>query len=152
MKINLYCIAKKEKEDDFIVHYQKLCKQFGAELKIFNLFNTEVLQAQKKSAKEAQSSYTKILSPYLSKNHTANNIALHPDAKTCDSFIFSKMLDCMHVNFFIGGSFGFEENFLKETRTLSLSKLTMSHKIAKIVLCEQIYRGLSILHKHPYHK
>jgi 23S rRNA (pseudouridine1915-N3)-methyltransferase len=30
--------------------------------------------------------------------------------------------------------------------------LTYAHKIANIVLCEQIFRGLCINHNHPYHK
>ncbi len=30
--------------------------------------------------------------------------------------------------------------------------MTFSHEVAKIVLCEQIYRALSIIFKHPYHK
>lgn len=148
MKINLYCIAKKDKEDEFVAHYQKLCKQFGAQLNIINLFNSEIQNAHKKSEQEAKSSYTRILSPYLG----SNNVALHPDSKMYDSFEFSKILDCASVNFFIGGAFGFEKNFLDKTKTLSLSALTLSHGVAKIVLCEQIYRGLSILHKHPYHK
>ncbi|CCF79680.1 LSU m3Psi1915 methyltransferase RlmH  len=35
---------------------------------------------------------------------------------------------------------------------LSLSPLTFSHQIAKLVLCEQIFRALSLLNHHPYHK
>ncbi len=59
----------------------------------------------------------------------------------------------MSIKFFIGGAYGFEENFLKKSdQVISLGKLTMSHKIAKAVLLEQIYRGFSILTIHPYHK
>jgi len=59
----------------------------------------------------------------------------------------------MSVKFFIGGAYGFEESFLKKSdKVISLGKITMSHKIAKAVLLEQIYRGFSILSNHPYHK
>ncbi|CBG39397.1 23S rRNA (pseudouridine(1915)-N(3))-methyltransferase RlmH [Helicobacter mustelae] len=149
MKINLYCIAKKDWEDDFVAHYQRLCRQFGARLEIYNIFHAEILQAQKKNPKDAQMSYAKFLSPYLSGDL---DIALHKDSKVYDSLAFSALLESKNINFFIGGAFGFEQNFLKQTKTLSLSALTLSHGVAKIVLCEQIYRGLSILHKHPYHK
>ncbi|MDN5377136.1 MAG: rRNA (pseudouridine1915-N3)-methyltransferase, partial [Sulfurospirillum sp.] len=45
------------------------------------------------------------------------------------------------------------EEFLKKTdKVISLSKLTYAHKIAKVVLLEQIYRGLCIKNNHPYHK
>jgi hypothetical protein len=37
-------------------------------------------------------------------------------------------------------------------KIISLSRLTYAHKIAKVVLFEQIYRGLCIKNNHPYHK
>jgi len=36
--------------------------------------------------------------------------------------------------------------------TISLSDLTMAHKVANVVLTEQIFRALSIQNNHPYHK
>ncbi|NOZ89758.1 MAG: 23S rRNA (pseudouridine(1915)-N(3))-methyltransferase RlmH, partial [Epsilonproteobacteria bacterium] len=35
---------------------------------------------------------------------------------------------------------------------ISFGKITMSHKLTKVVLMEQIFRGLTILNNHPYHK
>lgn len=62
------------------------------------------------------------------------------------------MIKC-RLNFFVGGAYGFEDSFLKKSNAvISLGKITMSHKIAKVVLLEQIYRGFSILSNHPYHK
>jgi len=71
-----------------------------------------------------------------------------------DSFAFSKLLeDRLTINFFIGGAYGFDREFLKMCdTTLSLSDLTMAHKVANLVLTEQIFRGLAILNNHPYHK
>ena len=74
--------------------------------------------------------------------------------KKVDSFGFSKLLsDRLTINFFIGGAYGFDREFLKKCdTTISLSDLTMAHKIANLVLCEQIFRSLAILNNHPYHK
>lgn len=149
MRINLYCIAKNQQEEELVIHYQKLCRQFGAELRIFNIFNMDILQAQKKSKKEARASYARALSNYLKRG---NNIILHPEGKMIDSLGFSKILQDNEVNFYIGGAYGFDEDFLSQGKILSLSSLTLAHKVAKIVLCEQFYRGLSILNHHPYHK
>ncbi len=57
------------------------------------------------------------------------------------------------INFFIGGAFGFEKDFLNQCdKVISISDMTMAHKIANIVLLEQVFRGLCILNNHPYHK
>ena len=35
---------------------------------------------------------------------------------------------------------------------LSLGPMTMAHELARVVLCEQVYRALTILKGHPYHR
>jgi len=35
---------------------------------------------------------------------------------------------------------------------LSLGSMTMAHELARVVLCEQVYRALTILNGHPYHR
>ena len=52
----------------------------------------------------------------------------------------------------IGGAFGFSESLKQKANGLiSLSSLTLTHQMARIVLVEQIYRAFTILNKHPYH-
>lgn len=152
MKISLFSIAKKEKDhfDPITKDYQKLISRF-AKLEDHNLFNKKISQAQALGQKEAQESYREVFEPQMSKSY---NILLHPDGKLIDSFDFSKLLaDKMSINFFIGGAYGFDEKMIQQgDQVISLGKLTMSHKIAKLVLLEQIYRGFSIIHNHPYHK
>ena len=82
------------------------------------------------------------------------NIALDVLGKSVDSFAFSKLLeDKNEVNFFIGGAYGFQREFLdKCDATISLSNLTFAHKVATLVLSEQIFRSLAIINNHPYHK
>jgi len=39
-----------------------------------------------------------------------------------------------------------------DTLLLSLGPITLAHELARVVLCEQIYRALTILRGHPYHR
>ncbi len=53
----------------------------------------------------------------------------------------------------IGGDEGLNESVRKQARfTWSLSKLTLPHRIARVVVLEQLYRAFEILRGGPYHK
>jgi len=152
MKIDIISIAKKERTiyDPLYKELIKMISRF-AKVQDIELFPKDVAKSHTISAKSAQQAYTRALEPYINGGFC---VSLHPDGKMCNSFDFSKLLnDRMSVKFFIGGAYGFEDEFLKKSDVvISLSELTMSHKIAKSVLLEQIYRGFSILNNHPYHK
>jgi len=152
MNINVYSIAKEQKNlyEDIVKELSKMVGKY-AKLEDKNIFNSKIATAQTIGKEKSQEAYTQSFEPFLNKGY---NIALHPDAKELDSFEFSKLLsDRMSVQFFIGGAYGLESSFLTSCdRVVSLSKLTLSHKVAKVVLFEQIFRGLSILNNHPYHK
>jgi len=152
MKVDIISIAKKEKSI-YEPLYKELTKMISRFAKVsdIELFPKDVAKSHTISASSAQQAYTKALQSYQGSGFC---ISLHPDGKLVDSFEFSKLLnDKISVKFFIGGAYGFEDEFLKKSdAVISLGKITMSHKIAKAVLLEQIYRGFSILSNHPYHK
>lgn len=57
------------------------------------------------------------------------------------------------IAFLVGGPVGLSEEVKARARlVLSLSRMTMAHEIALVVLCEQIYRAFTILRGEPYHK
>ena len=57
------------------------------------------------------------------------------------------------VAFLIGGAFGLDPDLVRGcTRSLSLSRMTLPHDMARLVLAEQIYRAGTILRGQPYHK
>ena len=152
MNIEIVSIAKREKTlyDPLYKELTKMISRF-ATVKDTEIFSKDVTKAHTISPQAAQKAYTKALEAYIGKDFC---ITLHPDGKLVDSFEFSKLLnDKMSVKFFIGGAYGFEKDFLNQSNAvISLGKITMSHKIAKVVLLEQIYRGFAILSNHPYHK
>lgn len=56
------------------------------------------------------------------------------------------------LTFVIWDANGFSPEFKAEAdEIISLSPMTLSHQIARLVLLEQLYRAFTILHNHPYH-
>ncbi len=57
------------------------------------------------------------------------------------------------VSFLVGGPYGLAPLALKDSElVLSLSSMTLPHQMARLLVLEQIYRALAIIHKEPYHK
>lgn len=57
------------------------------------------------------------------------------------------------VAFVIGGPNGLDPEFVREAKERwSLSKLTLPHRIARLIVAEQLYRACTILRGEPYHK
>lgn len=148
--MRVYYIAKassgafKSLED----HYVKLIGSFS-KVELKPIFNSQIEKSQKISQESAQSSYTKAFDGVQ-----GYKVALHERGKLLDSYQFAELLENHpHINFFIGGAYGLEESFVDGCNfALSLSPLTLSHDLARAVLLEQIYRGLTINNNHPYHK
>ena len=75
-----------------------------------------------------------------------------------NSIEFSELLNKNMVSsanelvFIIGGAFGFSESVYKCANTkLSLSKMTFSHQMVRMIFKEQLYRAFTILKGEKYH-
>lgn len=57
------------------------------------------------------------------------------------------------INFIIGGSWGLSNQVKSASQfKLSMSRMTFPHQMARVVLCEQIYRAFEISNNGKYHK
>lgn len=55
--------------------------------------------------------------------------------------------------FIIGGADGIDESLKQQaSEMIRLSSLTLPHAMARLILCEQLYRALSVVRNHPYHR
>lgn len=86
-------------------------------------------------------------------------VALDPGGKTPDSFELAAMLTQWEdqglgtVCFLIGGHLGLHRSVLDQAQvTLSLSRLTFTHEMTRLILLEQLYRAWTIKAGHKYHK
>ena len=71
---------------------------------------------------------------------------------------FAEKISALNLNgisnltFAIGGAFGLSEELRRAAAfRLSLSKMTLTHQMARLVLVEQIYRAFKINRNEPYH-
>lgn len=54
--------------------------------------------------------------------------------------------------FVVGGAFGFSPGMYELANgKLSMSKMTTSHQLIRVVFLEQLYRAMTILNNEPYH-
>lgn len=74
-------------------------------------------------------------------------------SKYFSDFFKKKMIDgCKEIIFIIGGPNGIDKNLKKSYQSYSFGELTWPHILVRLMLVEQIYRSLSIIQNHPYHK
>ena len=84
--------------------------------------------------------------------------ALDEDGELLDSLEFANkirdfMEDNLDIVFIVGDANGLPSDVIKNSNmVLSLSKLTLPHLLARVVLIEQLYRSFSIINNIPYHK
>ena len=84
-------------------------------------------------------------------------VALEVDGRALSSHELAKWIgraeneSVQTVVFLIGGAYGLPEAVSKKADLrLSLSAMTFPHRLARLVLAEQIYRAFSILRNEPY--
>lgn len=98
---------------------------------------------------------TKILSHVKSNDHL---VLLDENGAHLSSEEFAKWLNKKFVSiqgdliFVVGGAYGFHSN-LKEraNEQLSLSSMTFTHQMVRVIFAEQLYRAMTILKNEPYH-
>lgn len=85
-------------------------------------------------------------------------IALNISGKNYSSRKFTQKLESFklthsRISFLIGDADGLSQEVLSHSdEQLSLSSFTLPHRIALLVLCEQLYRASEITYNTPYHK
>lgn len=84
-------------------------------------------------------------------------IALERTGKRVSSVEFAQLIkdgagSGSHLAFVIGGTAGLDPAFLEKSRTkISLSPMTFTHEMARVILLEQTYRAMTILAGKAYH-
>lgn len=68
------------------------------------------------------------------------------------SWLEKKQQITRHLVFVVGGPYGFSEAvYARANEKLSLSKMTFSHQMIRLIFVEQVYRACTIIKGEPYH-
>ncbi len=85
-------------------------------------------------------------------------ILLDENGKTFNSVGFAGFVQkqmntgVKNLNFVVGGAYGFSPKIYAQANArISLSKMTFSHQVIRIIFMEQLYRAMTILRNEPYH-
>ena len=119
------------------------------------LFIHEVKAHSENLDKEAKEVSSKLQE--LSNDSNPFIVLLTENGKQFTSTNFSKWLsdkyETQKIIFIIGGASGHGQDIINRAHfKLSLSELTYPHKLARLLLVEQIYRAQTIKANHPYNK
>jgi len=67
-------------------------------------------------------------------------------------FLLKNMNSGRDIVLLIGGAYGFsEEVYSRANDKISLSRLTFSHQLVRLIFAEQLYRAMTIIRGEPYH-
>lgn len=159
LTVNIICVGKlKEK------FWVDACKEYAKRLQGFCRFNIVEVDEEKTVDNPNESQIGKILAcegeriiKKLSKGSKV--IAMCIEGKIYSSPEIAHILDNIAVegvstiDFVIGGSWGLSDAVKRKASiALSMSKMTFPHQLARVMLCEQIYRGFQISTGGKYHK
>lgn len=151
LKLTLIAFGKiKNKEykalyDEYIKRLSPYAKVETVELEPESFNSGEEIRAKKKEAEK--------LLDYIHRHKLGTVILCDERGKEFTSEEFAKELDKLgEAVLVIGGTLGFGEA-VKEMHQvkIALSKMTMPHELARVVLAEQLYRAATILQNKTYH-
>jgi 23S rRNA (pseudouridine1915-N3)-methyltransferase len=155
MKITLILIGKTDK-DYFVKAIEEYTKRVARyckfEIKVIpELRNTKSMSVDVQMQKEAES-----ILPLI--QGVQEVVLLDEHGQEFTSVEFSKFIEKRMVAgqrdlfFVVGGPYGFAEKVKSVANSkISLSKLTYSHQLVRLVFVEQLYRAFTIIKGEPYH-
>lgn len=155
MKITFICIGKTSKdfllkgEQEYLNRLKHYCKFERIEL-------SDIKNAKNLSHDQLKKEESNLFLSKIPQNDEL--ILLDERGKDLSSVEFSKYLDkkaiagTKGITFLVGGAFGFsQEIYDRANYKISLSKMTFSHQMIRMIFFEQLYRAFTISKGESYH-
>jgi 23S rRNA (pseudouridine1915-N3)-methyltransferase len=148
---------KQGPERELYTHYLARAEALGRKLKLTPLITVEIAESRAQHESERMRAEAKAL---LAKIPPGDKVVcLDRRGDDLDSEAFSHGLRAFRdggargLVYVVGGPDGLASAALERADLIvSLGRITLPHGLVRIVLAEQIYRAMSILAGHPYHR
>jgi len=155
MKVRLLSVGKTDNE-----HLAQLIEEYRKRVNFYIPFEMTVV-ADLKNKKNISAEEQKTLEGnlLLKSLQPGDHVVLLDDkGKQYTSTEFARYIEKKshtvpkRLVFIVGGPYGFsQEVYDAANEKLSLSKMTFTHQMVRVVFAEQLYRAMTILHHEPYH-
>lgn len=154
MKIKLIMIGKTTGD-----LYIDAIDDYTNRIKHYNNFSIHIIPGLKNTKKLSQEQQKQAEGELILKELTAQDtvILLDERGKEYRSMEFAKWLEnkqltAQNIVFVIGGPYGFSDSIYKRANEkISLSKMTFSHQMVRLIFVEQLYRACTIIKGESYH-
>lgn len=158
MRLSIICVGRlragseRELGDRFVTRVNQLGASTGAKLAV-----REIAESRKPRPQDRREDEAAAITTALPEGATI--VALDARGAQLSSESFAERLaewrdqSVGEVCFVIGGADGLAESLTgKANLVLSLGKMTWPHQLARVMLAEQLYRAMTIILGHPYHR
>ncbi len=145
MKIKLVWVGKTKERyiDEGIKRYLRLLKPFG-DVSVVEIKEEKGKDIHRMVEKEGQR-ILKLPAPYVLLDEKGKNF-------TSPEFADFISRRSPSMTFVTGGAYGVSEDVREASECMvALSKMTLTHEMARLLLVEQIYRAFTIMNKRGYH-
>lgn len=126
-------------------HIRYVLKEIKPEKRVAGVGVAQVMAAEEKRILEALPEQALIVA--------LDERGIAPTSMQLADYIGQWQQNGVSVCFIIGGADGMSSTLKQRANLLMrLSNLTLPHGMVRVLLTEQLYRAVSILHNHPYHR
>lgn len=158
MKLTIAAVGKLKAgpESELYDRYAKRISQAGKQAAIGPLDLIEITESRKNTARERRGEEASVLMDKITQ--PSRIVALDEKGDALTSEEIARFLQKERDNgaaslvFAIGGPDGHGEAIRETSSLLSLGAITLPHGLARVVLAEQLYRAVTLLTGHPYHR
>lgn len=155
MNIKLIVVGKNEQKylkEALDIYIKRLTHYINFELVVL----PDVKNAKNMSVSELKDKEAELILKHSAKADKV--VLLDEKGKEFSSVEFSKYIEkqmnasLKTLAFVVGGAFGFSEKvYSQANEKLSISKMTFSHQMIRLLFVEQLYRAFTIIKGEPYH-